>query len=302
MIRILVVCYFFIALSAYTQESLQIEKFFPADNQIGEWVIKDSIETFFGDDLFYFINGGADIYLEYGFVKVAHANYMNSEEAKIHLEVYEMEDNKAAFGIFTLNSSGNGNKIDIGEGAFLYDYYLHFFKGNYYIRCTTSAEDQLLMEAIKNFGTYTANMIDQKGQKLSLLEAINMQEFQPAEIKYFEGQLGLNNVFNFGHGSVAGFNEGIAAETWEKMVFVFAYKNDYKCREWFASAKGKMQMSKKFFDYVANDDGFTVKDKAGIFFTFKPHGRFFMALKGYNWEEAKPVFDRLISNLNKIEN
>lgn len=300
MIRLISIFCLFIACTAYTQDNQSVEKLIPTDNQIKGWTLKDSVETFLGDDLFYFINGGADIYLEYGFVKVVHANYVNSEGGKIHLEVYEMEDSKAAYGIFTLNSSGNGNNIDIGEEGILYDYYLHYFKGNYYVRCTASAKDQHLIDALKEFGSYTADMIKQISKKPFLLVAIDIKEFQPSQIKYFEGQLGLNNVFNFGHGSIAGFYEGVAAGAGDKMVFVFAYKNDYECREWFASAKGKMQMSKKFFNYAANDDGFTVKDKADIFYSFKPYGRFFMVLKGYNWDEAQPLFNKMKLNLEKV--
>lgn len=295
-----VVC-LLISIFTFGQDASDISKLFPPDNTFEGWTLKDSIEVFSGDDLFYYINGGADIYLEYGFVQVAHCNYLDSTAAKIHLEIYEMVDNNAAYGIFTMNSSGKGNKISLGEAGFLYEYYLHYYIGNYYIRCNSSKKETQMIEAMQFIAAFPAGLITEENEKPALIQALDIDEFQFTQIKYFEGQLGLNNIFNFGHGSVAGFNEGLSARMDDKMIFVFAYTNDYKCREWFASAKGKMQMSRKFSDYKVEEGGFTVKDKSGNLFSFKSYGRFYVILKGYSWDDAGPIFEKIKSNLDNIE-
>jgi hypothetical protein len=286
----------FLNIVGYSQEH-DLKKLMPAEGSIEGWIIKDPIEIFIGDDLFEMINGGADIYLEYGFVQVAQMKFENAVAVRDHLEIYEMEDSNAAYGIFTMNSSGKGNIIEIGDVAILYDYYLHFVKGKYYVRCTTSRKEESNIQSIKDFAVIIEKNIKEKGEKPELLKSFDLQGKEINKVKYFEGQIALGNIYNFGHGSVAGFIKGVACNWEDKQLFVLAYENDKKRREWFASLKGKMNMNKKYSDYTTVEDGITVKDKNGKFLSFKPYGKYYMIVKGLNWNEAAPVFEEIIGNL-----
>lgn len=60
-----------------------------------------------GDDLFEMINGGADIYLEYGFVKTVSQNYSGlNGNTSLRIEIYQMTDPDAAYGIFASSTMG----------------------------------------------------------------------------------------------------------------------------------------------------------------------------------------------------
>ena len=48
---------------------------------------KEPPETYSGDELFQMINGGADIYHEYGFVQVVRAAYTDGKRLTIKLEI-----------------------------------------------------------------------------------------------------------------------------------------------------------------------------------------------------------------------
>ncbi|MCF8378152.1 MAG: hypothetical protein K9H49_01165 [Bacteroidales bacterium] len=298
--RFLLLLFFILPFIVISQNQNQLGDLFPKSGQFDGCLVRDSVEFFTGDDLFEFINGGADIYLEYGFKQVAHCTYMDSLAVKIHLEIYEMTQNDAAYGIYTLNSSGKGVPINMGEQGILYDYYLHFYKANYYIRCSVSKKDPDMINTMEKFASFTDTGIKTKGKLPALMLSVDIEELEFREVKYIKGQIGLSNVFNFGHGAIANFNDGVVTKWAEKAIFVFSYDNDKKRREWFASAKGKMQMNKKFTEFSLVEDGFTVKDKNGLFFSFKPSGRFFIILKGFNWEEAKPVFEAISENLEKV--
>ncbi len=93
------------------------------------------------------------------------------------------------------------------------------------------------------------------------------------------------------------FSEGVVGYSGDLMLFVISYKDDRKSREWFASAKGKMQMNKKYLDYLQKENGFTIKDKAGINFCFVSYSRFMIIIKGLGWEEAQPLLEQIRKNL-----
>lgn len=282
------------------QQTVDVEEILPSIEDYPNWAIKDSIETYSNDDLFFYINGGADIYLEYGFEKVVACKYINNLTRTILIDIYKMTDPTAAHGIFSLNSSSKGIAIELGTKSILYDYYLDTWKGPYFIRFTASAKENGLMDTLLLMAKQVDSKIIEKGKLPHISLAYDLPDFDFESIKYIRGIIALNNVFNFGHGSISGFSEGLIGSYENKTLFTFAYENERKRREWFASAKGKMQMSKKFSDYNEEEEGFTVKDKSGTSYCFKPFKRFMIVIKGYSWEAAQPVFTELQNNLEDI--
>jgi hypothetical protein len=86
-----------------------------------------------GDLLYEYINGGAPLYLEYGFVEVASQELLYNERTYI-LDVYQMEDPLAAFGIFSVRrpsrpaaldgfpfSSADGYQCLVAYGTYLFE-------------------------------------------------------------------------------------------------------------------------------------------------------------------------------------
>ena len=71
-----------------------------------DWTIVDS-QSYAGKQLYGYINGGAELYHEYGFVRVD-AVRMKKESFELTVEVYEMGDARSAFGIYSIyNDSKN---------------------------------------------------------------------------------------------------------------------------------------------------------------------------------------------------
>lgn len=283
---------------SFAQEPVETKSLLPEDGDVPNWNLKDSVETYLGEDLFMYINGGADLYLEYGFDEVAAGRYMNFQSNSILVDVYKMSSIDAAYGVFTLSSTSKGKPQMLGDQSFLYDYYLDLWKGPYFIRFTANKKDNGMIDTLMLFAKTIVPKISINGKKPQLTQAFHLPGFEITNLKYITGIVGLNNIFNFGHGSIAGFSEGLYAKWEDKFLFVFAYEDGRKRREWFASAKGKMQMSKKFSNYTAIYDGFSVTDKAGNFFSFKPYSKYILVVKGLGWEEAKAVFEKIQANLD----
>lgn len=61
-----------------------------------------SVRTFVGDALYGFIDGGADLYNEYGFDRLA-VQELELQDQTYFLEVYRMADAGGAFGIFSVS-------------------------------------------------------------------------------------------------------------------------------------------------------------------------------------------------------
>jgi hypothetical protein len=279
------------------QDFLQL---LPGSEILGNWEVQDSAELYHDEDLYLYINGGADVYLEYGFEKVVTCRYQNPSANRIHVEIYQMKDIGAAFGIFTLNSTVKGQPMDLGNLSYRYDHYLDVWKGDCFFRCTLTRKEEGAQDTLQMIAQSVADKIEIEGEPPLVYQILEMKDTELGEIKYLRGQIALNNVFNFGHGSIAAFDEAISAKNGDQWYFVFKYEDDRKRREWFASAKGKMHSHRKFTDFMAIEDGFTVRDKYGKTFSFKPYRQFFMVVMGQEWDTAQPLFKQMQTNIDRL--
>jgi len=82
--------------------------------------------------LYGYINGGAELYLEYGFDTLI-VTEMKVEGNDLKLEVYRMKDPEAAFGIFSVSRFRCNGGAQLTEHFCRSAYQLQFCKGPYYI-------------------------------------------------------------------------------------------------------------------------------------------------------------------------
>lgn len=296
----LIIAFAFSAMLGIGQKVVETKELLPNTGEFFEWKISDSIEIYSGDNLFNFINGGADIYLEYGFDEAVKCDLINPQSNQIRCEIYRMSNDSAAYGIFTFNGTEKGLAVEAGNKALLYNHYIELWKDVFYIRCIAESHNQNFSDTLIILSELICNKIAEQGKEPALTRVFNHENLEIKNVKYFRGIIALNNVFNFGHGTIAGYSEGIAGNLDDKMIFCFAYKDAHKCKEWFASAKGKMQMNQKFTDLLPMETGFSIKSKSGESFCFKPYKRFIIVIKGMTWEESKPVIQQIERNLDGI--
>jgi len=72
----------------------------PTADDLDGWTPVGDPEQYEGLDLYELINGGAEVYHEYGFRRVLAQEYGDGANRYIAVEIYEMESAAAAFGIY----------------------------------------------------------------------------------------------------------------------------------------------------------------------------------------------------------
>jgi hypothetical protein len=144
--------------------------------QVKGWKLSETAETYSPDDLFAYINGAADLYLSYHFTKLEVREYLKEgTDDYIKVEVYEHEDVKNAYGIYTQERPPEKEVLDIGAQAYAMDKALNFFTGPYYVKIYSYAE-------IKNL----QNTIQTLGGKLAM--ALNPDPRFPEALGFFPGE------------------------------------------------------------------------------------------------------------------
>jgi len=171
--------------------------YLPADNAAAGWTRDGGPQEFEGEDLYTYIDGGAEIYREYGFRRVVVQDYENPGGKSVSLEIFEMETPAAAFGMFTFKRSGGGEPLVLGAGAELEAYYMNFWKGRFLVTLTGFDEAAETVEGLKAIGRIVDSGLPEGGEAPGLVSALPAEGLRPGSVKYLKGLLGLNNLYAF---------------------------------------------------------------------------------------------------------
>lgn len=171
------------------------------------WISSEPARVAAGDGLFQLIDGGAEVYHEYGFNRAVSWSIENSSGASIQIELYEMNDAAAAFGVWSLMQTGNYTRGKLGQGSLRFRYYVAFWSGSYFGTVTaaqlnpnTQAEVDLLAAQLAASLPLTGELPDWFSQ----LPSDGLKEKM-----YFRGKIGLSNTPVNAAGEIVEGKEGL---------------------------------------------------------------------------------------------
>jgi hypothetical protein len=150
-------------------------------------------------DLFNYIDGAADMYLNYGFKELVVATYEKPEMQSITIEIYRHENPDCGFGIYSQERSVNTqNFVNIGSQGYYEAGTLNFFKNCYYVKITgnnVEKEENVFLDVANNIAAKlpgNTNMPDIFSKFPRKGKLVNQDRYVP---KNFLGYPCFINVF-----------------------------------------------------------------------------------------------------------
>jgi hypothetical protein len=164
------------------------------------WEKSEGLREFPGSRLFDHIDGGAELFLEFGFKGLTLQRYKKGQD-ELALEIYEMESPEAALGLY-LMKCGRETPVkgldarNSGEPA-----QLTILRGRCFIHINNfSDREELLPIMIELARPALAGIPDEKAP--DLLERLPGQGLQPGSAFLFRGPVGLQAFYTFGEGDI----------------------------------------------------------------------------------------------------
>lgn len=96
---------------------------------------------FYSSDLFEYMDGGADAYLDYGLVAMVDQQY-KSATAEITLDIYNLGSPENAYGIYAAERSPDYHFVSIGTEGYGSDDILNFLQGKYYVKLSAFSDKE----------------------------------------------------------------------------------------------------------------------------------------------------------------
>jgi hypothetical protein len=106
----------------------------PKKTELPELKGRSVPEFYEPQNLFDYMNGQADMYLDYGFILLITREYTARKDSILTLEIYRMESPLHAFGIHAAERSPEDKAVNFGAEGFLGANMLGFWKDSYYCR------------------------------------------------------------------------------------------------------------------------------------------------------------------------
>jgi len=279
---------------------VNINQIIPNSEEVQGWFQEGELEYAEGEDLFLIINGGAAIYHEYGFQKAVFLTYINKNESRINLSIFEMTNPTSAYGIYSFKTDTGGISVDIGEDGWLSSYYLNFWKGKFLV--TIVGLDSLTETT--NGIVQIAKVVDQKIQMISikpdLIKYLPTEELLPNGITYLKGLLALYNTYNFHSTNIFNFKEGLHAIYNSYAIFLFIYDNANDSRQWFSSAIKNLEESEKYSGFTNIKDYTVFSDEKGNDFSMKVYQRYIIILMTSGEFDSEQIFRKVENHIDAM--
>ena len=242
-----------------------LHKYIPEVNELGEWKKDGPPQEYRGEDLFLYINGGAEIYNEYGFRQVVVQDYLNKGGKSISLEIFEMLNPESAYGMYTFKTGAQGDVFEIGDEVLLEGYYMNFWKGNFLVTLTGFDEDEETVKGLLRIARAVDAKLETRGKKPHLISMLPERGLLALSIKYFKGNLGLYNMYPFFTKNVFAFGKGIKADySAGYSVFIIGYRSIDDSRKRFKEARKSFAESPRYNNFNLVDERlFSIKDRRG---------------------------------------
>jgi hypothetical protein len=235
----------------------------PAASEIQPWSARDQGRQYRDQELFDYMDGGADIYLEFGFARVLVQEYVLGPHV-IELEIYQMRDAAAAFGMYSIKKGSGGKQLEIGREGLLSDSYLNFWKGTFLVTLVGMDSSEETLSGLKTIALAVSPKLSPDGMPPPLLSLLIPENRIESSLRYFRGDLGFRNIQKIIPPSVLKFTEGVGADyrsaSGEWSEYLIRFDSDKLARAGFEALQTRFRSNPRY-SYSPESGGIRVKNR-----------------------------------------
>ena len=292
LIKLIFVCLIPLLLcNVVNAQDSDLERFLPVDDIPGWWPDSE-IAAYEGDDLFFLINGGADLYLEYGFVQVISRSFKNAEGNYLKAEIYEMSDEGAAYGIYSLFRTGE-KALESGIYANVKENYARFISERYFVMIMLDESSPEGVKAMLRFTLFILQSMPQSDVKPEILNMLPDEGFISGHVKYFRGHLGLSNIYSFNTSDIFHFQEGVYGNYGTYSIFILQYKEEEVLKEIVKKLPDNLMNNKRFSDLEMYEEGFRLRDNRDQTIVMEVYQQYLLIFMGEDAVLQPELFERI---------
>ena len=233
------------------------------------WVKSGQLRTFTSQDLFNQIDGGAELFLEFGFARLRLQAYARNK-AELTLNAYEMESAAAALGIYLMKMGRETPFPEIAARNSGEEAQVSILKGRYFVQIDNLGNvPASRAEAAALANAFLAGVADESAP--TPLDLLPAEGRVPGSERLLRGPYGLQPYFTFGEGDILQLGGKIFG-----VVANYRERPDAVSLRFIIPYAGEAQVGSVYDNLLANLDPYlkVLETREGIF-VFEDHrGKF----------------------------
>jgi hypothetical protein len=187
--KVLFLALLILGTSAMGQANSDITVLLP--DTIEDWKVSAKDQIYNRENLYDYIDGGAEFYLSYGLKKVISRTYSKRGQPDILVDLFDMGTSHNAFGVFSHSRETIDNTF--GQGSQYTQGLLLFWKDHFYVSILASPETVESRKAVFNIAGKIEMAIKKEGPQPEILTLLPNKSLVRESIRYFHHYIWLNS-------------------------------------------------------------------------------------------------------------
>ncbi len=179
--------------------------------EVEGWKRSERIDIYNPDNLYEYINGGAELYISYQFRHVAARTYRRENQPEIKVDVFDMGEAWGAFGVFAQSRETVDDFVGLGIESEYAAGLLTFWKDRYYVSILAYPENAQRKGLVKTLAGHLARAIPGKGAKPAIVDRLPVKGMVPESLRYFRHHMWVNSEFFIAEQDILMIRDGAEA-------------------------------------------------------------------------------------------
>jgi hypothetical protein len=173
----------------------------PGDGFSPGWEREGKPSVFIKADLFNHIDGGADLFIEFGFERVIVQNYARGP-AEISIEIYEMTGPEAALGVYLMKCGRESPLAGIAARNSSETAQFTILKGRYFVQVNNFPKDERAVPAMLALAKTVLGQVPDERPDPRLAALLPEEKKLAGSERLIRGPIALQPFFTFGEGDI----------------------------------------------------------------------------------------------------
>ncbi len=170
-----------------------------------DWEIGREDQVFNRENLYTYINGGAELYRSYGFQEMINRTYTRSGQPDIVVDIFNMGSSVNAYGVFS--HSRESIEADFGQGSEYYAGFLHFWRDRYLVSILASPETAESKPALEQLAREIETAIGRDGPLPEILKILPEEGLVEESVRYFRHHVWMNSYYFIAEENILNIND-----------------------------------------------------------------------------------------------
>jgi hypothetical protein len=172
---------------------------------IEDWTMTEQLAIGTHEALYDYIDGGAELYISYGFKNAISCRYAKAGQSDVTAEIFDLGSSANAFGIYS--QTRDKDEREYGQGSYYVSGAQFFWKGKYWVSLITGESTEESVRLLHSLAAYIDGNITDTGDPPSILSVLPEEGLLPGGTLYFHHYIWLNAYYFIASENILGVDD-----------------------------------------------------------------------------------------------